>query len=429
VVITAANTLTVQKGTATVIIVPQTGTWLDSATIGTTVRLTKLGSPSTWMQGSITLYSGVVISIAVSMTSGSGTASAWQLTLAPTYPPSLTNMRSELIAGLGWVTDGQGTGAQLLPIIDPTSTAVIGAQILNPGSGYLYGPGITTVGAGHGAVIHANLTVVSASVKAGGTAWQVGDVILMDQPARSQAQLTVLSVDSQGSITNVSVTTGGEYHSFPVVPQTVTNGIGTPAELNISLGIGNVWVSQGGSNYIAGGTTLSTAGTELLPSWQTTWQPYLNMGTVFTEYGSKVVGNETSMVTSQIYYQRWPLQHVILELQGINWTGDTTWDHESTSFDGGATFWAEWLEPRDTIFDTDLTIFNQTNTRFDDDYTAWQAEAYYAWGSTLFDEWFTIFDLYGTTYDQGPVLTQSLTLLRRLIRVTTQEISGHNVIC
>ena len=428
VIITATNTLTVQTGSVSVIVVPESGSWLDSACAGTAVRLTRVGSPNTWMQGAITAYSGVVMTVAVTMTSGSGTASAWQLTLAPTYPPSLENIRTELIAGLGWANNGQGTGAQLLPQIDPTSTAVIGATIVNPGSGYLYGPQLTTLGAGNGAVINANLTVVSARVKSGGTEWQPGDVIVVDQPALVPAQLTVLSVDAQGSITNLTVSDGGEYHSFPAVPQIVTNGVGAPAELYINLGVGNVWVAQGGSNYVAGGTTISTAGSEILPSWQSTWQPYLNMGTVFTEYGGKVVGNETALVTSQIYYQRWPLQHAILELQGINWTGDTTWDHLSTSFDGGATFWSEWLEPRDTISDKNLTIFDQTNTRFDDDYALWQDYAYYAWGSTLFDEWFTIFDLYGTTFDQGSTPTHSITLLRRLLRITTQEISGHNAV-
>ena len=149
---------------------------------------------------------------------------------------------------------------------------------------------------------------------------------------------------------------------------------------------------------------------------------------MFTEYGAKVVGNETSDVTSQIYYQRWPLQHAILELQGIDWTGDTSFDQVSTSFDGGSTAWGEWLEPRDTILDSDLTIFNQNNTRFDDDYAAWQAYAYYAWGSTLFDSEFTVFDLYSTVFDPGLTPTQSITLLRRLLRITTQEISGHNVV-
>ena len=428
--IAATATLSIQTGPVTVIVAAVMGTWLDSATVGTTVRLTVLGTTNTWMQGMITAYvsGSTVMQIAITMTNGHGTHTDWQLSLSPTYPPSLVNARNELIAGLGWVSDGQGSGAVLLPVIDPTTTAVIGAQIVDPGSGYLYGPGLTVLGTGNGAVISANLTVLSANITSAGTGWALGDEILLPQPAVSAALLTVSSVNSNGGVTGLTVSSGGEYVNFPAGEQLITNGTGLPARISMNLGVGNVWVAQGGSNYVASGCTMSVSGSELLPSWQQTWEPWLNLGTVFTEYGGRVVGNETSSVTSQLYYQRWPLQHVILELQGINWTGDTTFDQQYTSFDGGTTAWGEWLEPRDTLLDHDQTIFNQTNTRFDDDYALWQAYAYYAWGSTLFDQEFTVFDLYSTDFDNGPTPTQSITLLRRLLRITTQEISGHNVV-
>jgi len=429
VAISATATLPIQAGTVTVIVAVDSGTWLDSAVPGTTVRLTADGKPSIWMQGSISAYvaGSSVMVIAASMTSGSGTYSDWQLTLAPTYPPSLVNMRDQLIAGLGWVTDGQGSGAALLPVIDPTSTAVIGAQIVDPGVGYLYGPGLTVIGTGNGAVIAANLTLISANVAYGGTGWSLGDQIQLEQPAVTPAVLTVSGV-SNGSVTGLTITTPGEYVSFPAGDTLITNGDGAPARIKINLGVGNVWVSAGGSNYFAGGSTISTAGSELLPSWQATWEPYLGLGTVFTEYGGKVVGNETTSTTGQLFYQRWPLQHAILEMQGINWTGDTTFDHESTSFDGGATFWGEWTEPRDTLFDQNQTVFNQDNTVFNNPYALWQDYAYYAWGTTQFDSEFTIFDLYATIFDTGATPTASITQLRRLLRITTQQISGHDVV-
>ena len=421
------STVTVQMGSVTITVTPGDTTWLDTVVPGTQMRLQKTGTATVWLQGPVTQYNGSYsMTINVTNTSGSGTYAGWQLLLADTYPPSLVNIRNDLIAGLGWVTDGQGAGAQLLPLVDPTTTAVIGAEIVNTGTGYIYGPSLTVVGAGNGAILGANLSVISASIHNGGTGWQVGDTVQLDQPALSPAVVTVAAINSQGAITALTVTDGGEYASFPAGDQLLTNGVGAPAKVDFNLGIGNVWVAVGGSNYAVNTTTISTVGTELLPSWQTTWQPYLGMGTVFSQYGDNVVGNETTNVTSQIYYQRWPLQHAILELQGINWTGDTTFDDTSTAFDGGATFWAEWLEPRDTLFDQDLTLFNQANTSFDDDYSIWQDAAYYAWGSTLFDQEFTIFDLYSTIFDQGPTPTHSITLLRRLLRIIGQEISGHN---
>ena len=409
-------------------------TWISTVVPGTQVRLVADNYPNAWMQGPVTMLD---FGLQTYMTFDSTLASAtglvvqdnqWQLELAPTYPPSLVNIRNDLIAGLGWVNDGQGSGAQLLPLVDPTTNSVLGAEIVSAGSGYLYGPTLAVNGTGNGAVLGANLTVVTASIRTEGSNWIVGQQIQLPQQSVSPAVFTVTDVGPSGSLLAVSITDGGEYAAFPAGPTIVTNGNGAPAELYLSLGIGNVWVGAGGSNYMGSGTTISTVGSELLPSWQSTWQPYITVGTVYTEYGGKVVGNETADVTAAFYYQRWPLQHAIIELQGVNWIGDTTFDQLTTSFDGGSTYGGEWLEPRDTIFEQDLTIFDQTNTRFDDDYAVWQDYAYYAWGNTLFDQESTVFDLYSTIFDTGSIPTQSLTLLRQLLRITTQQISGHNVV-
>ena len=430
VLVTALGNVTVAQGQASVVIAPGSAAWLASAVKGTTVRLTKVGDPSTWVQGPIAAYSprGVTMVIAATMVSGSGTYSSWQLGLAPSYPPSLNNIRNDLIAGLGWVNDGQGQGAQLLALVDPTSTAITGSLIVNPGLGYLYGPQLSAQGPGQGAVLGANLTIITANITVGGTGWQLGDQILLAQPAVSAAQLVVSNVDINGGITELAISDGGEYTDFPATVIVLTNDSGEPAVAEIKLGIGNTWVQSGGNGYAVGTTVISTQGSEQLPSWQSTWEPALVYGQVYSQYGGLVVGNTTADVAAQLWYRRWPLQHVILELQGINWTGDTCLDQSLTTFDGGTTFFTEWLEPRDTIFDRYLTLFNQGNTRFDDDFAAWQQLAYYAWGTTRFDSNFTIFDLYNTDFDDGPIPTQSVTLLRRLIRVVTQQISGHNVV-
>jgi len=426
----ATATVTIALGTASFTLDGAAPSWLSTVVPGTEVRITTVNDPTTYLQGPVTVFGGLGITMTVNSTliSGSGTYNLWRIYLAPTYPPNLVNIRNDLIAGLGWVSDGQGTDAQLIPLVDPTTGAVLGADIVTAGNGYLYGPGLTVIGSGNGAVIGANLTVISASILSGGNGWVTGDQLQLSIPGLSPAQLTVSTVDQFGAVSTLTVTDGGEYAVFPAGAQLLTNGAGAPARVTFDLGIGNVWVGAGGSNYSASGTTISTAGSEILPSWQSTWQPYLNMGTVFTEYGGKVVGNEDAQAKSSIWYKRWPLQHAILELQGVNWTGDTTFDQLSTSFDGGSTFWGEWLEPRDTISDYNLTVFDQTNTRFDDDYALWQDYAYYAWGSTLFDQESTIFDLYSTIFDSGPTPTRSITLLRRLLRIVTQEISGHNVV-
>ena len=426
----AAGLVTVARGSVTVTVTSDITNWLISAVPGTSVRLTHSGDPQTWLQGPITAYASgsLTMVIAATMVSGMGTYDSWQLSLAPVYPASLVNIRTDLISGLGWANAGQGQGASLLAKVDPTSTSVIGADIVAAGSGYLSGPQLTVQGTGTGAVIAANLTVVTASILVGGTAWQVGDVVLLSQPAVTAAQLTVDAVDTAGAVKQLTVTQGGQYLSWPAGTTLLTNGRGVPAEVQLSCGIGNTWVSAGGTGYSVGNTVIGTGGSEQLPSWQTVWQPVLTLGTVYSEYGAAVVALQTPAVTSQLWYRRWPLQHLWLELQGVVWTGDTTLDHSQTSFDGGSTYFTEWLEPRDTIFEQNLTRFNQTNTRFDDPYSTWQSVAYYAWGNTRFDREFTIFDLYNTVFDQGSAPTASVTLLQRLIRVETQQISGHNVV-
>ena len=426
----ASATLNIARGPATFTLDGASADWLAMVIPGTELRATTINDPTTYMQGPVTMFAGLktTVSINVTLISGSGTYSQWLIYLAPIYPPNLVNIRSDLIAGLGWVSDGQGANAQLIPLVDPTTGSVRGADIVNPGSGYLYGPGLSVIGSGNGAVLGANLTILGTTVLSGGNAWAIGDQLQLTIAGQNPAQLLVSAVDQYGGIQSLAITDGGEYTIFPAGVQLLTNGLGAPARVTFDLGIGNVWVGSGGSNYAVSGTTISTAGSELLPSWQTTWQPYLNMGTVFTQYSGKVVGNEDSQAQQSIWYKRWPLQHAILELQGINWIGDTTFDQTSTCFDGGSTFWGEWLEPRDTLLDRDLTVFDQTNTRFDDDYALWQDYAYYAWGRTLFDQEYTIFDLYSTIFDSGPTPTRSLTLLRRLLRIVSQEISGHNVV-
>ena len=356
------------------------------------------------------------------------------------YPPSLENVRTDLISSLGWASDGQGTGAVLYPVVDVASTAIAAVQVVSAGTGFLYAPQLIVTGTGNGAVLSSNLTVVGATVITAGTLWAVGDSISLSVPGWSPAQLSVTAVDAQGGLISLSVIAGGDYSRWPAAPILADNGMGLPSRLQVQLGLLSVTVQSGGSGYQQSSTAVTTSGSEPLPAWQQSWFPYLSIGEVQQSYGGQVYGNyagqgnaaptfaNLTATESQLYYQRFPLQHAILELQGINWTGDTTFDATTTQFDGGLTAFAEWTEPRNTIFDSDLELFDQGNTRFDDDYEAWQAAAQLTWGLTEFDQDFTIFDLYRTIFDDANPTTHSITLLRRLLRIVTQQVSGNNVV-
>lgn len=422
------DTVTVSKGLVTfdsLTMLPAS----SSLVVGTQLRISNTNNPTVWMQGPITFVSDYVIIIDSQLTSGAGTNNNWQIKFAPTYPPSLENIRNDLISGLGWVTDGQGSGAELQAIIDYGTNTITGIEIINPGSGYLYEPTIVVSGGTIPATISSNLTVIGYTINYPGTNWTVGQEITISHTSNSPAIVKVSEVDENGSILNFEIITGGSYTVWPVGIMRLTNDTdinSLPADVTFKLGILDCRVIDGGAGYTS--ASVSVAGKELLPSWQKTWFPYIGIGTVYTSYGDDVVNRQTPEVNAEFYYNRWPLQHAIIEMQGINWTGDTTFDGGQTQWDGGGTFFAEWLEPKDTIFDNNLEIFDFGNTRFDDDYVLWQGIAYLAWGTTIFDQEFTIFDLYSTTFDQSIPTTQSITLLRRLLRITTPQISGHNVV-
>jgi hypothetical protein len=424
---TTTETLSVTTGTVTFYTDTRT-TSAASVVYGTKLKIIDVNDPTIWMQGSVTFVSSYVITIDSTLTSGAGTRSNWVIYFAPVYPPSLENIRNDLINGLGWVTDGQGSGAELQAIVNIVTTGISVVNVINPGSGFLYRPELVTTGGADVAVITSNLTVVGYTIHNPGTNWTTGTEITLTNPNYSPAIVAVGNIDSSGSILDFVIVSGGDYAEWPAGDTVLFNDNGLPASVRFSLGILSCQVVSSGSGYNNNTVTVTTAGRELLPDWQTTWFPYLNIGEVYNYASADVVGRETDNITSQFYYQRWPLQHMTLELQGIEWTGDTTFDGQQTQWDGGTTFFAEWLEPKDTIFDTNLEVFDQGNTRFDDDYARWQRLAYFVWGTTLFDQEFTIFDLYSTIFDQGFITTESITMMRRLLRVLTPQISGHNVV-
>lgn len=406
------------------------GTQLEAVIPGTTSS----------MQGTVTDIGLGSITMAVAVTQGSGTSASWDFYPGAVYPPSLANVRRWLINDLGWTNGGQGTDAELLATIDPGPGSVASVTIIAAGQGFLYQPQLQVVGSGTGAELMAELSVVSTEIVTPGSGFVVGQQISLDQPGSSTAVLEVLSVNAQGGLLSLGILAAGSYQRWPAAPQIISSDAGAPARVLVSLGIGSVTVVAGGSGYAFDGTVITTIGSEPLPAWQSRWSPYLSIGQVQSSHAAQVYSAyagtgpvaptyaDLTPTQSLIYYQRWPLQHAILQLQGINWTGDTVFDGGTTQWDGGATAFAEWTEPRDTLFDGGLELFDQGNTVFDDDYIAWQAAAQRNWGSTRFDQEFTIFDLYRTLFDDAQPSTTSITLLQRSLRILSQQISGHDVV-
>jgi hypothetical protein len=387
---------------------------------GTVLRATSQSDPDVWLEGPVNAYSGYQLSINSTHISGTDTSSAWEIGYAPNYPASLVNIRQDIIAKCGWVTAGRGRAAELIPDIDPISGYILSITVSHPGSNYLTSPPVRIVGEGAGAAAIANLAVNGVTVTHPGNHWSIGDRITLTVPATRPAVLSVEAVDSIGGIRTISILDGGEYDHFPTGDITVTHAAGLESKLHISMGIGHVRMTSFGSGYLFGTTAIDISGYEQLPAWQTAWMPYIPVVTVNTDKHIAVFNRQTTANNQPYYYQRWPLKHMILSLQGINWTGDTSFDKESFSLDGGSTRFPEWTEPKDTLIDSMLPEWERADRSY------WQSMAYRAWGATQFDEHKTIMDLYSTILDELPVTSQSVTNLRRIIRVVSPQVSGHN---
>lgn len=342
------------------------------------------------------------------------------------HPPSLQNMRRALSEAVGFVNDGKGNDAKLLAVLDYENTAVKEIQVVDGGNGYYYSPKITVSGNGSGAEATCTITVKSVNMIERGLGWEVGDEVSLLVDRFNSVDLRITEVTTQGAILGIEVINGGSFQSFPSGSKYIVHSSGSEAVITFNLGIDTVTVTAGGSGYDDLTTEISTAGSEILESWETLpWSPWVEIGTVKAANLLDVIDNNTDDVSSIMSSTTWHLKHLVLITQGKTWTGNSLFDADQCTFDGGQTAFVEWLEPRDTIFDLDSTYFDAKGTTFDDN-PLFQTAAYRMWGSTVFDAVTTIFDLYDTMFDMAGPSKQSVTTLKKLYRLTSQQISGNN---
>lgn len=342
------------------------------------------------------------------------------------HPPSLQNMRRALTEAVGFVNDGKGSGAKLLAVLDYEATSIKEIQVVDKGSGYYYSPKITINGKGSGAEASCTITVKSVNLIERGLNWNAGDEVSFLVDRFTSVDLRISEVTPQGAILSIEVTNGGSFQSFPSGSKTITNYNGAEAVVTFDLGIDSVSIITGGSGYDDITTEVSTTGSEILQSWESLpWSPWVEIGTVKTANLLDVIDNNVDDVSLIMASTTWHLKYLVLITQGKTWTGNTLFDEDQCTFDGGQTAFVEWLEPRDTIFDLDATYFDAKGTTFDDN-PLFLTAAYRMWGDTVFDSVTTIFDLYDTMFDMAGPSKQSVTTLKKLYRLTSQQISGNN---
>lgn len=125
--------------------------------------------------------------------------------------------------------------------------------IVTAGSGFTARPTLTITGANTTqATAVANATVVEVTITAPGTGYAVGNTFTATGGTGTAAVLTVDTVDGNGNVTAVSITTAGDYTVVPTItdnPFTSNTGSGTGFTANLSLGVGSTQITNAGEEY------------------------------------------------------------------------------------------------------------------------------------------------------------------------------------
>ena len=342
-------------------------------------------------------------------------------------PISLNNIRRALISDLGFVNAGFGTGASFLATVNQYSTSITNVLVTSSGTGYYSSPALIVTGTGNGAVVTANLTVQSVAVTYSSPGWIVGETINVIIDSNHVVVLQTAQVDAAGTLQNITVINGSDFTVFPHGNKVITGSNATTATVSFDLGISTVDIVSGGVGYSPLITqNVIVSGSEILPAWQTTWAPALYIGSVFPSFVNAVIASSTVLVDNILGDMVWPAQWITLTAEGRSWTGNTMFDEEDCSFDGGATRFIEWSEPKDTIFDYDgNTTFDIEGTVFDGN-CGLGAFAYDLWTNNVWDPTISIFDVYASLLGDVDADVTSTTTVTRLYRLKSQQVGNYN---
>ena len=137
------------------------------------------------------------------------------------------------------------------------SSVTIGAA----GSGYTSIPTIAfSGGSGTGAAGFVLVQVASvSSIGAGGSSYQVGDVLTGVGGTGTEPTFTVSTVSS-GAVTAVSITTAGILSAIASSPISVTGGHGTGCTLNVTYSVQGITLTSTGKNYLTAPTIAFSGG-------------------------------------------------------------------------------------------------------------------------------------------------------------------------
>ena len=208
--------------------------------------------------------SGYVTPPTVTFSAGSGAV------VTPTAGDGKVTFVRVLSGGSGYVTapqvvfDNAGTGGSgVVATAQLTAGVVTGITISNGGSNYKTPPKISFVGGGgSGADAVASVSGLTAlSVTNGGTGYQVPPAVVIS--SGDGGSTGTVTVNAKGAIQGINVAQGGTAFTAPPAVQITDSsgsGFGASAVANLTGGVTNGVVTNGGSRY-PGSTTTTVTGT------------------------------------------------------------------------------------------------------------------------------------------------------------------------
>lgn len=161
---------------------------------------------------------------------------------------------------------GKAIGVFGVSADETVGTGNVGSlTIVSAGSGFTARPTLTITGANTTqATATANAALVNVTIITPGTGYAVGNTFTATGGTGTSAVLTIDTVNANGNVTAVTITTAGDYTVLPTIvnnPFTSNTGSGTGFTATLSLGVGSTQITASGEDYNQSTVGVTVGGT------------------------------------------------------------------------------------------------------------------------------------------------------------------------
>lgn len=157
------------------------------------------------------------------------------------------------------------------PVENATATAylstwgtIVNVSNTTNGSGYTDLPTVDFAQQGSGAIVGTiSFQVVGATINTAGTGYSVGNILTVTGGSGASCTLSVTAVSLSGAVLSVNIINSGNYTTIPStinVATSVSPAGGTSCTLNLTVGIKNISITDGGTNYVAAPRVIINSG-------------------------------------------------------------------------------------------------------------------------------------------------------------------------